>query len=751
MSDFKLHISAKNIGPHEKLDGTFDVSANKTIIFAGNGCGKTFISRMFRLQQSADELSDRFIRNGENVGCFIFKQISEGANKDYKVDLQRGNLPFITQNSPFIFHVFNSEYVKEQLEPKRYSISGDIEGFYVGKENIDLEADKAALKQIEEAGKTIRAEIEESIRLGKEVLKREGIRGNLTEFKQIEFQTLVESDIPAESNYDNALASLRELSEIDPESIRLNYTPLGIDVAILDLASTMLEKTYSRSSFSDEFLDYVRSHSDFIRVGVDAIHENKDACPFCGQALSLDAHNLIKQYERYLSDEESKIIESIKGLSNDIKRLDIQYNSWAASYAAFVLEFTKLQSIIPSLEKEALPKELDSNGIKSSIQDVVQSLDEKSKDISKSVSSGAVESLRLTLDKAKQLSQEASTLYSRANESLRKVDSEKTKARKNLCDAMLKKLHLDNQKLIEDYQEKTKEWRLAKSDLDLKREGVSQPLREVVAAQFSKLVNAFFGEKYDFDEESFSILFAGGPVPGNVDEVLSDGEQSIIAFCHYLANTPALIKDPSDWDRVYFIIDDPINSLDYSYVYVLAQMLRNLKDVASPNGELARARYLLMTHNAEFFNIVAKNSIASNRWMLSQNSIFPAKYSVIMPYDEYLQEIFEVARNGMNPTTKTGHAIRHVLESVWHVHSPDKHNFENFVSDTPELSSVPYIYTLAQDQSHGLFRTTPPVDDELLKRACEATILLVERVFPGQITNLTNSLRPLQQSEDPMA
>lgn len=747
MSDFRLRISAKNIGPHEKLDRIFDVSSNKTIIFAGNGCGKTFISRMFRLQQSSDGLCDRFIKNGENDGYFVFEQISEKANRDYRVDLQRGDLPVITQNSPFIFHVFNSEYVKEQLEPKRYSISGDIEGFYVGKENIDLEADKAALSQIEEDGKKLRTEIEESIRLGKETLQQEGIRGNLTEFKQIDFQTIVESDVTTESNYDKALASLRELSEIDPESIRLNYIPLGIDIAILDQVSTLLEKPYSRSSFSDEFLDYLRCHSGFIREGVDAIHDNKEACPFCRQPLSLDARNLIKQYEQYLSDEESKVIESIKGLAKSINSLDAQYNSWAASYAAFILEFSKLQSIIPSLEKEALPEELESNGIRSLIQDVAQSLDKKSQDISKPVTSGAVESLGLALDKLKQLSQEASTLYSKANKSLRKVDSEKTNARKSLCIAMLKKLQLDNQALIKDYRTKTKEWKQAKSDLDLKREGVSQPLREVVAAQFSKLVNAFFGEKYDFDEESFSILFAGGPVPGNVDEVLSDGEQSIIAFCHYLANTPALIKDPSDWNRVYFIIDDPINSLDYSYVYVLAQMLRNLREVASPNGELIRARYILMTHNAEFFNIIAKNSIASNRWMLSQSGIIPAKYSVIMPYDEYLQEIFEIAREGMNPTTKTGHAIRHVLESVWHVHSPDKNNFENFVSDTPELSSVPYIYTLAQDQSHGLFRTTPPVDDELLRRACEATITLVERIFPGQIANLTNSSRSLEQQE----
>lgn len=748
MSSFKLRISAKNVGPHEKLDGTFDVSANKTIIFAGNGCGKTFISRMFRLQQTADEPSDRFIKNGENAGCFVFEQISENANKGYRVDLRRGSLPTISQDTPFIFHVFNSEYVKEQLEPRRYSLSGDIEGFYVGKENIDLEADKAALAQIGEEGKEIRATIEESIRAGKEALRQEGIRGNLTEFKQIDFETIIQSNISSESNYDKALISLRDLSDIDPESIQLNYSSLNVDIAFLDSISSMLSESYSRSTFSDVFLDHVRKHSDFIRTGVDAIHEKKEVCPFCGQALSQDAQNLIKQYEQYLSDEESKVLEKIKRISNSIKGLDVQYNSWAANYAAFVLEFSKLQPIIPSLEKEPLPKELDPEGIEPLIQSVLQSLDRKSQNISDPVPFDAVEALASALDKAKQLSQEAFILHSKATEAIRKVDSEKSKARKALCSEMLKKLQIDNQKLIESYKVKTEEWRLAKSNLDLKREGVSQPLKEVVAAQFSKLIHAFFGDKYEFDEENFSILFAGGPVPGNVDEVLSDGEQSIIAFCHYLANTPALIKEPSDWDRIYFIIDDPINSLDYSYVYVLAQMLRNLNDVVSPKGELSRTRYILMTHNAEFFNIVAKNSIASNRWMLSQNGIAPAKYSVIMPYNEYLQEIYEIARNGMSPTTKTGHAIRHVLESVWHVHSPDKHNFENFVSDTSELNSVPYIYTLAQDQSHGLFRTTPPVDDELLRRACEATIALVERVFPGQIINLASSLNTLTEPDD---
>lgn len=47
-AEITLKIQAKNLGPHENLDFSEKVSSLKTVIYANNGNGKTFISRAFR-------------------------------------------------------------------------------------------------------------------------------------------------------------------------------------------------------------------------------------------------------------------------------------------------------------------------------------------------------------------------------------------------------------------------------------------------------------------------------------------------------------------------------------------------------------------------------------------------------------------------------------------------------------------------------------------------------------------------------
>jgi len=59
-------------------------------------------------------------------------------------------------------------------------------------------------------------------------------------------------------------------------------------------------------------------------------------------------------------------------------------------------------------------------------------------------------------------------------------------------------------------------------------------------------------------------------------DVLSDGEKSIVAFCLYLAQVHAKIDDEGEYNKLFFVIDDPISSLDFHYVYSVAQIIRNL-------------------------------------------------------------------------------------------------------------------------------------------------------------------------------
>jgi hypothetical protein len=154
MSDeFKISINAINVGPHKSLPFEMSVKTNESVLFAGNGSGKTFLSRMFRIQSDTDsnQLSDRFLRVGEQSGSFTFSQTLTGAQDSYyEVKLARGLRPDVKEINPFLFHVFNSDFVKENLALKRYRLSDDITGMYVGKQAISLDAEMEELRLISE-------------------------------------------------------------------------------------------------------------------------------------------------------------------------------------------------------------------------------------------------------------------------------------------------------------------------------------------------------------------------------------------------------------------------------------------------------------------------------------------------------------------------------------------------------------------------------------------------------------------------
>ena len=49
--------------------------------------------------------------------------------------------------------------------------------------------------------------------------------------------------------------------------------------------------------------------------------------------------------------------------------------------------------------------------------------------------------------------------------------------------------------------------------------------------------------------------------------MLSDGEKSILAFCFFLANIHGVVENESDYNRLFLVIDDPVSSMDFNYVY----------------------------------------------------------------------------------------------------------------------------------------------------------------------------------------
>ena len=100
---FKLALKIDNIGPHNgmaKIDFQKEVETNKTIFYAVNGTGKSFISRTFRPAEpnaSFDKAED-LLTIGQKKGTFSLTIDVNDDKKDLSVSLERGKTPCIQNN-----------------------------------------------------------------------------------------------------------------------------------------------------------------------------------------------------------------------------------------------------------------------------------------------------------------------------------------------------------------------------------------------------------------------------------------------------------------------------------------------------------------------------------------------------------------------------------------------------------------------------------------------------------------------------
>lgn len=109
--------------------------------------------------------------------------------------------------------------------------------------------------------------------------------------------------------------------------------------------------------------------------------------------------------------------------------------------------------------------------------------------------------------------------------------------------------------------------------ISLKEESLTSK-RDMVAKSLDEYIeNTFYG-KYTFDTETFEISLGDNVIGEDAKFVLSDGEKSAFAFIHYLANIHTIVESEDDYEKIIFVMDDPISSMDYLYIY---EMLSNIR------------------------------------------------------------------------------------------------------------------------------------------------------------------------------
>lgn len=738
--DISIEIEATNLGPHRSLKAKDQISSLELGIFANNGSGKTFLSRAFRLignvNLKVDE-TNKLLTLGQSQAQFkiaITNTKEPGVIREVKIQFNRNTIPTISNTTDYTFHVFNREYVKENLEELKYRPSGKIEGFILGKEKIDLTKEREELeklsndysKKIEKVSKSVDEALGEIDTLN--------VRRNTTEYVALSYENIISAPdkFNESETFDSLKAKHSKLKSIPdnlPDVVNVNTIN---SPAFLQELIQYLSTSYNKSSIAEDFKKKVKVKQTFIESGLRIIGSEKTSCPFCEQELKDEALRLIDEYVKYLNDTEAlqitrgnKFLEQLAGFYEGIKQSHFEFLKVKE-------KFNNIKSYLPSFEGVELVTLNDTQELEPHFDALAKLIASKKEDVAHVVSTQKSEAILNKIQDWVNVSNECiksnGQLIESLNSKKQNLQSERLELNKRLCRSKYSELGVSQKQTIAEI----KELRIRISELERQIQSKEQSekvsKKEKVAETFKYFLSLFFDKKYSFDDSNFCLKFLDHSLTENASDVLSDGEKSIVAFCYFLAETHKLIEKEDDYQKLFFVIDDPISSLDFHYVYSVAQAIRSLNKFFP----LARIRYLVLTHNLEFMSILIRNNIVNHRYFLESGKISELKRNLIMPYEEHLRDIYNVAKSNSEPSHTTPNSIRHVLETINRFVAPNV-EFSKFCDQVEGFQDSAFLYSLIHDSSHGGIRSQRAYTSEMVKTGCELIIKYLEKNYTGQV------------------
>jgi wobble nucleotide-excising tRNase len=313
-----------------------------------------------------------------------------------------------------------------------------------------------------------------------------------------------------------------------------------------------------------------------------------------------------------------------------------------------------------------------------------------------------------------------------------RIGDENKSIRNEICKSVYNFLVDKHRVNIKNVLKLRENWVKLDAEIKKKREQQKVSKRDKVASTIKTVLNYFFADKYTLDAGTFRLIFNQNMLEKNqAKNVLSEGEKNIVAFAYYIGDTHLKVEKEDDYEDLFFIIDDPISSMDFSHVYTLCGVIRDISKIID---KLRRERIFVFTHNNDFMRVITSNNIVDKKLLLKNGELKDFNHNLTVPYINHLMDIYKFARNSSSPNHTTANSIRHIIETLT--------KFKNI-----ELSSdgiAEYVrrnipndtksYTLINDLSHGGWRSEQaPINDEDYIEVCETIIKHIENDFKGQI------------------
>ena len=750
----KIKLFVNGIGPHygvNSINSEFETEKKRIAIFSNNGIGKTAISRMFALasnNKAREEDPIHYLTKGRNSGKFLFSINGSNDEKKLEITLDAGGIN-IKNDTDLLFHTFNSDFVKRNVVDSNFQYSGNTDGYIIGESNVEAQKETEQIRALEKTYYVIYEELDTDVNNLIAKLDSKKIKKNTLEYKNITTENLIDkvgieqndsetSYIGIEKRYDE-LVSITGFETVPACRFKINDEKL---TEIEEVLST----DFTLTPLEGDFVKRIRDERPFYSRGVEIFEADHDEkCPFCRQKIGPPEAVLIDKYKQYLRDEESKIIDRLNSHATYLGNLISDIKSHHVSYQSAALVYERSKGCFHDLKESSSGSLSNIDGVVSSVNEIIEKINLKKADISKSYD--VKSQIEACINHIKELEEKIGKLNSLVeklqNKQLNRANEELF-LRKQMCTTAFSELYIAKQSRINELLQIDAEIEELEREIEKKQMNIKKSRKDEVGKTLEVLLGSFFYEKYTLNKESMKIVFMGDEINENASRILSDGEKSIVAFCYYLASIHTVVENERDYKKIFFVIDDPVSSMDFHYTFVLCNIIKNLDtEIKSLNG----IRYIIFTHNADFINILSGSMVTEKVLHLKPGELKElTQGTIILPYECHLDDIIGISEEKRKPSYTTPNSIRHILETIKNFEYPEK-DLATYLKENTELNKEYNMYVLIQDFSHGKIRgPTAGYTDEMIINCCKAVFDFINNRYPGQIEHISKTKKAKQIS-----
>lgn len=407
--------------------------------------------------------------------------------------------------------------------------------------------------------------------------------------------------------------------------------------------------------------------SDWVQQGHKHIGDKDSICPFCQQELPVDFKEKLDEYfdETYT--------EQIQILSSAIEKYKKETSSFLERYRFLIAED------IPFINKEKVASQFEV--MNSTYKENIQLLEKKGNEPSRSVELSSIISC---VEEIKSEVAQANSQISELNRVIDNIKVEKTSLVKDIWRFIVEENKSNNDYYISNLRKQN-------SAIDGMEKGIVQQggykkaledeaielqnqLTSILPSinEINLLLKSFGFTNFQLAESAekgnYKIVRENGE---DANETLSEGEKTFITFLYFYQ----LINGSNDQDKVntarVVAIDDPISSLDSNILFMVSNLINNLKKkVRSKDSNFKQL--IILTHNVYFHKEVSFNKGMSNKRQLDETFWIIRKkgnISHISGYEENpiknsYELLWKELRENPNSIT-TPNIMRRILENYF--------------------------------------------------------------------------------------